>query len=188
MVSSVTYGPAPSSSSGATTTTTVAKGTEAGGGAIEAIDWNNYSYPDKVCATEKEQKLTDGQWMRTGVPYSCGMTFARVGFGDVNDDGATDAVVSIQNNGSGTARGQSYNTYVYELQDGEPELVGTLNGEGFPPYAAGGIEVWNRFLGPNDPVCCPTQYQITTYEDAGGAFVEAGTRKVPADQYPGGNG
>jgi hypothetical protein len=48
--------------------------------------------------------------------------------------------------------------------------------------------VWNRFLGPNDPVCCPTQYQITTYKFANATFTEAGSRKVPADQYPGGNG
>jgi hypothetical protein len=187
-VSSVAYGRAPTASTAATTTT-VAKSGGSDDGAIEKVDWENYSYMDRVCDTNKLQKLDNGSWSSSGTPaFTCGMNFTRVGYGDVNGDGAQDAVVTINNNASGTARGESYTTYVYTLKGGQPELIGTLNGEGFPPYAAGGIDVWNRFLGPNDPVCCPTQYQITTYKFANATFAEAGSRKVPADQYPGGNG
>lgn len=180
--SSTSSTPAPSASSSVATTTTVASAD------IEAVDWENFRYPDRVCNTEKSQQLTDGHWTRPDVPYSCGMSFLRVGYADVTGAGTPNAVVTILNNGGGTSLSVSYTSYVYEMEDDTPVAIGTLDGEGFPPYSAVGIDTWTRLLGPNDPTCCPKQYTVRTYTYANGAFRESGTKTVPTASYPGPTG
>jgi hypothetical protein len=156
---------------------------------IAGIDFRNYTYQDQACGTKKLVRFTNGQWRRdpTSTTDYCGMTFTAVAFADVTGDGIPDAIVTGSGSyGGGTAVSLLAWTTVFAATPTGPVNRGYFDGTAFPRYsAAGGITVWSRHLGPNDPACCPSSYQKTTYTFTNsGTFRQVSTALVPASELP----
>ena len=96
-----------------------------------------------------------------------------VAFGDMNDDGVTDAAILLVENGGGTGEFES--------------VVAVLNNNGAPSQAGqallgdrvqvramtitSGVLAMDMLVqGPNDPMCCPSQLESQTYRMVGNAF------------------
>lgn len=162
--------------------------TRAAGG-FPGVDFRNYAYPDRVCGTDTPQKLLNGEWRKdpSSTFDTCGMSIDGVDFADITGDGKAEAIVTIQQNASGTVRGLSYQTYVFRNGPKGPVLIGSVSGAAYPPYSAStGVAVWERRYQSADFGCCPSTYQKTTYK------YDRATRKlrkthealVPASQLP----
>lgn len=157
---------------------------------IAHINFRNYTYQDQACGTKKLVRFTNGQWRHdpTSTIDYCGMSITAVAFADVTGDGIPDAIVTGSGSyGGGTAVSLLAWTTVFAATPTGPVNRGYFDGTTFPPYStAGGITVWSRHLGPNDPACCPTSYQKTTYTyTSTGTFTQASTALVPASELPG---
>jgi hypothetical protein len=116
-------------------------------------------------------QLTDGIFYRTPTEPNASpqlyatQLFGLMAYGDLNGDGAEDAAVVLQthNGGNGDMKelaailnqnGQPYNISTVE--------VGAMTALESLKIEAGEIVVSGRSLGPNDPLCCPSQ--LTTWQ------------------------
>ncbi len=98
-------------------------------------------------------------------------------FGDVDGDGADDALVIHVYNGGGT--GQFDGITVYTMRAGEPVALGEIpggdRGDGGISDARleGGVVLVERMMSQaDDGACCPSQLQHERWAWKGGAFVE----------------
>jgi hypothetical protein len=155
---------------------------------ISKIDFRNYTYEDRVCGTHKLVRFTNGEWRQdpTSQFNTCGMGITAVSFADVTGDDSADAIVTGFGSAGRTALGLVTWTTVFTQSASGPVNHGYLDGQAFPPYStSGGITVWSQRLQPNDPACCPSSYQKTTYKyESAGRFTQTATALVPASQFP----
>ena len=117
-----------------TTTTTVKANSM-----LERIHWDNFTYQDFACATQRPVKLTDKTWIKPGTKGQfdeCSMTFTGVNYADVTGDGVTDAIVSLHGSASPFRAGQSDVTIVFTVGPAGPVSHGYIYGPSFPPYSA----------------------------------------------------
>ncbi|MGZ7087551.1 MAG: hypothetical protein ACXVIH_14580, partial [Ilumatobacteraceae bacterium] len=175
---------APPTAAPASTTTT----TQSASG-LASIDFRNYSYEDQVCGTHKLVHLANGSWRQdpTNTSNYCGMSINSVAFADVTGDGVADAIVSGSGSAGGTALGLVTWTTVFAGSPTGPANLGYFSGLAYPPYSTSqGITLWSQRLGPNDPACCPSSYQKTTYKysNSTAKFTATGSTIVPASQLP----
>lgn len=126
--------------------------------------------------------LTNGTYYRTpnepnASPdvYSTKL-FGSAAYGDLNADGVEDAVVILQthNGGSGDTKelaallnvnGQPYNISTVG--------IGSLVAVEDLQVQSGEIIVTARTLGPNDPLCCPSQLTILRYHLQNGQLISS---------------
>jgi len=101
-----------------------------------------------------------------------------VSFGDVDGDGAEEAILIVSSNLGGA--GTMIEGYVFGLKDGAPVLRARIEGgdrgEGGLESAqvAGGEVVVRRFeTGPTDAVCCPSRVLIERWRWSNGQLVKA---------------
>jgi hypothetical protein len=155
---------------------------------ITNIDFRNHNYEDRVCGTHQSVRVTNGVWRQdpTSNINVCGEAIGSVAFADVTGDGVADAIVTGAGSAGGTALGQIEFTTVFAATATGPRNLGYLDGTAHPPYsAAHGITLWLPHPGPNDPTCCPSSFQVTTYKYAStGKFTATGTTILPATQLP----
>ncbi len=156
---------------------------------LASIDFRNYSYEDQVCGTHKLVHLANGSWRQdpTSTFNYCGMSISSVAFADVTGDGVADAIVSGSGSAGGTALGLVTWTTVFTGSPTGPVNLGYFSGLAYPPYSTSqGITLWSQRLGPNDPACCPSSYQKTTYKYSSSTakFTATGGTIVPASQLP----
>jgi hypothetical protein len=104
-------------------------------------------------------------------------------YGDVDRDGAEDAVILTTFNGGGS--GQLTSAWVYHLVDGEPAVLGTVPGGDRADHGlnsatidADGRVVVERNLG-GDGACCPTAIQLERWRWNGRDFVEDEAARGP---------
>lgn len=102
--------------------------------------------------------------------------FGSVAYGDLNADGAEDAVVILQthNGGNGDTKelaallnqnGQPYNISTVDI--GSPVAVEDVQ------IQLGKIIVTGRTLGPNDPLCCPSQLTTLQFHLQNGQLISS---------------
>ena len=98
-------------------------------------------------------------------------------FGDVDGDGAEEAVVISVYNGGGT--GQFDGADVYTLRDGKPVVLATVpggdRGDGglYGATFEGTILIVERMMSQDgDGACCPSKLQRERWSWSGGALVE----------------
>jgi uncharacterized lipoprotein YbaY/heat shock protein HslJ len=107
-----------------------------------------------------------------------------IAYGDINGDGQDDAVVLLAENSGGSG------TFVYLAalvnQDGQPVNVATtLLGDRVQVQSLGiennQVVVEMVQAGPDDPMCCPSQQVVKTYELQGDQLVETSSQVVSAE-------
>lgn len=102
--------------------------------------------------------------------------FGTAAYGDLNADGVEDAVVILQthNGGNGDTKelaallnqnGQPYNISTVDI--GSPVAVEDLQ------IQSGEIIVTGRTLGPNDPLCCPSQLTTLQFHLQNGQLISS---------------
>ena len=136
---------------------------------------------------EEPVTLTDGKY--EGEPFVEGgasrptvtLIPGPIAYGDLNGDGQAEAVVLLAESSGGSG------TFVYLAvvanQDGQPVNVATtLLGD---RVQVNSMQIENNQLvvdmvqaGPDDPMCCPSQQVIKTYELQGGQLVEVSSQEV----------
>jgi heat shock protein HslJ/LysM repeat protein len=129
--------------------------------------------------------LTDGKY--EGAPFVEGgasrptvtLIPEPVGYGDLNGDGQADAAVLLAESSGGSG------TFIYlaamVVQDGGPQNVATtLLGDRVQVQSltieAGQIVVKELTFGPDDPMCCPSQEAVKTFELQGDQLVETSSQ------------
>ena len=116
------------------------------------------------------------------------MSIGAVDFADLTGDGANEAIVTGSGDASGTSLGHSSWTTVFTKGPDGPVIIGRLSGEAFPPYSkSGGVSLWEPRRFENDePLCCPTRYNKTTfkYDRAAHKMRKTGSTVVPTSQVP----
>ena len=148
---------------------------------IRGVDFHNYPY--SLSCGEPNQTITvrDGVWEDPrGESYGA-VRGVVVQYGDVTGDGAEDAVVEIACTfGAGSALS---NVLVYSVEDGSTTKVGQL--EGLKPSldGAGQIVIWNTRSQPNEPRCCPSQFERAVYQYDGRIFVLTETTVHDAAEF-----
>jgi hypothetical protein len=138
---------------------------------------------------EQPVTLTDGAY--AGEPFVEGgasrptVTFIEgpIAYGDINGDGQDDAAALLAENSGGSG------TFVYLAavvsQDGQPVNVATtLLGDRVQVES---LKIENKQIvvemvqaGPDDPMCCPSQQVVKTYELQGDQLVETSSQVVAA--------
>jgi uncharacterized lipoprotein YbaY len=139
---------------------------------------------------EQPVTLTDGAY--EGEPFVEGgasrptVTFIDnpIAYGDLNGDGQEDAAVLLAENSGGSG------TFVYLAavvsQDGQPVNVATtLLGD---RVQVDSLEIENNQIvvdmvqaGPDDPMCCPSQQVVKTFELQGDQLVETSSQVMGAE-------
>ncbi len=139
---------------------------------------------------DKPVQLTNGKY--EGEPFVEGgasrptVTFIDnpVAYGDLNGDGQDDAAVLLAENSGGSG------TFVYLAamvnQDDQPVNVATiLLGD---RVQVNSLKIENNQIvvdmvqaGPDDPMCCPTQQVVKTYELQGDQLVETSSQEVSGE-------
>lgn len=163
-----------------------------GGDAPATIAPQGLSPQDLANATYQgiyEQPITLTNGIYEGEPFVEGgasrptVTFVEtpIAYGDLNGDGQDDAAVLLAENSGGSG------TFVYLAavvsQDGQPANVATtLLGDRVQVNA---LNIENNQVvvdmvqaGPDDPLCCPSQEVIKTYELQGDQLVETSSQEV----------
>jgi uncharacterized lipoprotein YbaY/heat shock protein HslJ len=139
---------------------------------------------------EQPVTLTDGAY--AGEPFVEGgasrptvtLIESPIAYGDINGDGQDDAAVLLAENSGGSG------TFVYLAavanQDGQPVNVATtLLGDRVQVES---LKIENNQIvvemvqaGPDDPMCCPSQQVVKTYELQGDQLVETSSQVVGAE-------
>ncbi|MBP6468806.1 MAG: META domain-containing protein [Chloroflexi bacterium] len=129
--------------------------------------------------------LSGGQYSEPAAPGSASaisvMLTDKVAFGEIN--GQTVAAVVLVSSGGGT--GNFYELALVSFESGQPVNVAEtflgdrvqVNSLSIDPNGVISIDMITH--GPNDPMCCPTQPVVNTYELQNGGLVQtASTPKV----------
>jgi hypothetical protein len=155
-------------------------------GDLNGFDFRNAKYLDRVCGTEQQVQVTNGEWLQYREQFNmCGFTIRSVDYADVTGDGRGDAIVAIDGNASGTVRGQRPWTVIFRGGGKTPVEIAAFDGTFYPPVTAGaGVTVWQAIAG--ELGCCPSAYKKTTYtyDRATRTFVVSNETSVPPEQLP----
>ncbi len=102
--------------------------------------------------------------------------FGPVAYGDLNADGIEDAVVILQTHNGGN--GDTKELAVLLNQNGQPYNVSTVDIGSMAAVEAlqiqaGEIILTERTLGPNDPLCCPSQLTTLQFHLQNGQLISS---------------
>lgn len=157
---------------------------------IRNVDFRNFTYSVLSLDGDSREKVTvrDGNYSRDDEDdrYYFGVT--GISYGDLNGDGAEEAVVGVVLNTGGT--GNFTNGIIFTMRGGKPvvltEFVGGDRAYGGLVSASieGGIlSVERNAPGPEGGACCPEFIDTTRYKWNGTKLVEFG-KVVRRDIYP----
>lgn len=107
--------------------------------------------------------------------------FGSVAYGDLNADGMEDAAVILQTHNGGN--GDTKELAVLLNQSGQPYNVSTVEVGSMAAVESlqiqsGEIIVSGRSLGPNDPLCCPSQLTIWHFQLKNGQLVGSSSAEL----------
>lgn len=145
-----------------------------------SFDYLNHTYDISCGAGDAPITLTDGQWTAPGGdPTQGGIDSIAVDYADVTSDGAEDAVVTI---GCGIGAGNvSGTTLVYSSRpDGLTQV-----GQPIPAFGranAGKVVTETPSYAPEDPMCCPSMYERSTWRLRNGGWSEEEVVRITAEQ------
>lgn len=152
----------------------------------EMIENMEYTLQD-LNGNNRAYRLTDGAFHSGADPASPDFVSVRLGeqivFGDLNDDGAEDAAVTIAVNYGGTGVFVSVAAVLNE--NGRPRHAASWMIDDRPQVNDLKIQNGTVFVdavihGPNDPGCCPAQPVTQTYRlTASGLTLVRATSKTP---------
>jgi hypothetical protein len=178
----------------ATTTPTNTTAAPAGN-TVHDIDWLNFTYRAGIGEMEEQYTVVDGE-----LEFAYDMEGNRVApdyepanpdeyiergyfqvaapeFGDLDGDGADEALIISVHNTGGT--GQFDAITVYTMRDGGPAILGHIpggdRGDGgisSASIADGAVVVERMMSQEGDGACCPSKAQHERWTFQGGAFVE----------------
>lgn len=147
--------------------------------ALTLTQLQNAEYLTEFTASKKA-KLVNGRYEESIAPGSASKVSVafvpdRFALGDLNADGAADAVVFLATNTGGSGTFISINAVLND--SGTPRAVSYLAvGDRVQIVSVavnGGLITVNVIRhGPNDPLCCPTQAATLSYRLQAGALVE----------------
>lgn len=164
-----------------------ASGTSAGTAApagIRAVDFMNFTYAIG-CVDGTEIVVRDGSWSRAEEEFEAYFEVESVRYGDVDGDGAEEAIVVTNCNGGGS--GQFTVPTLYTLRDGRAvELGGAPGGDRADggisaAWIEDGVVVVERYAGDDQSgACCPVFIDTERWRWDGRALVQDG----PATRRP----
>lgn len=152
---------------------------------IRKIDFKNFTY-DAYCASDTTEKVTvkDGEFFKETqeLDYVDRFYFQVFGvsYGDLNGDGADEAIVLTVCNTGGT--GNFSEGHVFTLKSGKPSKIAYVPG-GDRAYGGlrssrvenGLLVVESNDVGENGGACCPEFVVTNRYRLQGGKLIEVGT-------------
>jgi hypothetical protein len=195
---------APAKPAATTTTPTNTANDDGGAKTVHDIDWLNFTYRAGIGEMEEQYTVVNGEaefaydmdgnmvapdyepanpddYVERGY-----FQVAAPEFGDLDGDGADEAlIVSVLNTG-GT--GQFDAITVYTMRDGGPAILGQIpggdRGDGGISSASitdGAVVVERMMSQEGDGACCPSKAQHEVWRFQGGAFVEDETARELTD-------
>ena len=167
--------------------TSTPNATTTAGHSIRSIDFANSTYPAQYVFTHgpKDFTLVRGRFSEDETE----VRLAYLDFGDVNGDGAEEALVVLAPILTGSAT--PLVVYIYTLKDTGLQLLWAFSsgdradGGLRRVYAESGLLVVERFSPiKSNGACCPTQFSRTTYAWDGASFRQRG----PVETIPNSTG
>ena len=171
----------------------LASGTAMAQGDIHRVDFKNFTYLP-MCAGGKARRVTvtKGEYSKatqmSGYVDNFYFGVSDVTYGELNGDGADEAVILTECNTGGT--GNFSEGFIYTMQAGRPFLVTRIPG-GDRAYgglrsakiAAGILTVDSNDVGEAGGACCPEYAVTATYRLRAGKLVKFGTA-IRRELYP----
>jgi hypothetical protein len=147
---------------------------EDGKSGIQSVDFRNRRYTLNCGKPNQTITLDEGFWEdRRGETFGA-VRYLGVQYGDATGDGVEDAVVEIDCV-SPDVSGFVTNVLVYVLVNGKATQVGRLDGTKPSVEAPGRLAIWTPLTQPDEPTCCPSQYERTVHQYDGQTFVPVET-------------
>jgi len=144
---------------------------------IQEVDFKNFSYKtDAFEEQERQIQLRNGKYVEAGVGFECGIR--EVVCGDLTGDGNDEAVVVLWCNGGGSEVLDE--GFIYTVRKGRAVSIAKFKGGSrqtgidHVKIEGGLLIVDRRVPAPNDPVCCASYYNTTTYRWDGKRLVQVG--------------
>jgi hypothetical protein len=146
---------------------------------VRGVNFKNFVF-ELACFGPGLQRVrvTNGTWVDPRGPEWGSVNAVTVSYGDATGTGTQDALVQVDCSvGAGTGLPE---TLVYSVVNGQLTKIGDIPGTGRFGNSPGTIIVDTPHPAPTDPMCCPSQYERTTYSYDGRIFVSSNNEIVPA--------
>ena len=155
--------------SATTSTTTAAAPTPVAGTDLRSADWGNRTYHVSDDCQGPDITLRNGAWQDAQGLF--GVRLAGVIYGDLTGDGQDDAVVMLECFAIGGNAYPATPNFVFTSNASGPVQLGDAFEGNKAAIVGNTVQTTDGVWGANDPRCCPSSYETTTWRYQNGAWV-----------------